>query len=106
MVSRSVETSMSRTGGLDGPPRRSSIRPRLRNTSPFRDLAAFVDHERAEERDDDLAGLGEAGRLHADDADVGARLRLALLEHFAARVDGLPFEERIRQAHLVPPEVR
>src|SRR5437762_13351138 len=93
MVSRSTDTSMSRTGGPEGPPLRSFIRLRLWALSALRHMSALVDHERAEKLDDDLAGLGEPGRLHADDADIRARLRLALLEHLAARVDGFSLEQ-------------
>ena len=52
-----------------------------------------------------LPSSREAGGLHAHDADVLPRLRLALLQHLAARVDRLAFEERVRQPHLVPSEV-
>src|SRR3954471_15052863 len=94
-VSRSVATSISRMGEPEGPPLRSFIRLRLRELSAVRHLAALVHHERAQELDHDLPGLGETGGLHPDNADVGTRFGLALLQDLAAGVDGLALEERI-----------
>src|SRR5436190_3056899 len=107
MVSRSTDTSIWRTaaGGPEGPPLRSllfhfSTSPlfhfRFGDLSSNRHVSALVDHERPQELDHDLPRLGEARGLDADDADVWTRFGFALLEHLAARVDGLALEERIR----------
>src|SRR5258708_6422697 len=71
-----------------------------------RSLAAAVDHRRALERDHLGPILFEAGRAHRDDADVLARAGRAHLEHLGARVNGVSFEDRAGQTHLVPAAVR
>src|SRR5450759_4436648 len=81
-----------------------SIALRLRRFRA-RALAAEVYEGGAPERDHLGSTLVEAGRAHGDDADVGARARLADLQHLGARVDGIAFKHRVRQPHLVPTEV-
>ena len=63
-------------------------------TGVFRHVAAPVDHEGPLVGDDDGAVLLEAARLHGHDADVGPRLRLALVQHLALRVDRVALEDR------------
>src|SRR6187549_2075801 len=98
-VSRSTETSISRTTSL-------LFHFWFGHSCANRHVAPLVDHERAKKLDHDLSRFGETGGLHLDDADVRSRFRFALVEHFAPRVDRLAFEQRIRQAHFIPTEVR
>src|ERR1043166_6219880 len=74
--------------------------------SCLRYVSALPDHERPRELDHRRPRLIHPRRLHADDADVGAGFRFARLEDLALRADGVPLEQRIRQLHLVPSEVR
>ena len=67
---------------------------------------SLVDHERAPVLDHDLAALVDAAAAHGDDADVGVRLRLALLEDLALRPQRVADEDRARQLDVRPLEVR
>src|SRR3954471_16576483 len=71
----------------------------------FRDLTAFINHERALELDHYFTVLIEPDRLHPHDTDTRPRLRLAFFQHFASRVNRVAFEDRTRQAHFIPAEV-
>src|SRR5436189_5622592 len=78
----------------------------LRAGSRARSVPALPHHEGPRELDHGLAGLIDARRLHAHDADLRPRLRFARLEHFAPRIYRVALEERIGQPHLVPAEIR
>src|SRR5215831_2020537 len=69
-------------------------------------MAALPDHERAPEFDHDVALLIHARGLYADDALVRTRFRLACLEDFALGVDRVALEDRMRQLHVFPAEIR
>src|SRR5215212_6035111 len=68
-------------------------------------VSPFVDHDSPLERDDDRPLLIEAGGLDREDANVGARLRLAPLENFARRIDRIPLEDGGGKPDFIPPEV-
>lgn len=73
---------------------------------PRRTFSAAVDQQRSAERDHCVAILAASDRLDRYDADVRSRLRLSNFEHLAFAVDRIPFEQRMRHAHLVPPQIR
>src|SRR4051794_38941526 len=83
-----------------------ALRRRRSYPSRLGDVAAFIDHHRPSVFDDDGAVLIEASGLEGDNADVRAGFRFTLLEHFAARVDRVALEYRIRQPYFVPPKIR
>ena len=68
-------------------------------------MASLVHHERALELDHDGPVLIDPSSPYAHDADVRSGFRFTLLEDLAPRIDGVAFEDRIREAYLVPPEV-
>ncbi len=68
-------------------------------------MAPLIDHEGAFEGYDRRAVTFVPGGLDRHDPDAGPRLRLSLLEDLGARVDGVPLEDRGRQADLVPAQV-
>src|SRR5213076_3203250 len=52
----------------------------------LRNMSAFVNHESPLELDDYRPFLSKSSCFHANDAHVGARLGLPLLQHLAARI--------------------
>src|SRR3954447_4317332 len=73
---------------------------RVRSRRPLRDQHA------AAELADDLVALAPGHGLDVDDAAVGLRPRLRLLEHGRLGVDGVAVERRLRVLERLDLEVR
>src|SRR5438477_3059442 len=96
---RTAARICSRSGSLE-----KSISVPGRRRVPTRCGAARRDHEAADHHEDDRAIRLEPALPDLHDPPPAPRPRLACIEHFAIRVEGVALEQRARQLHLLPPD--
>src|SRR5215217_863216 len=70
-----------------------------------RRIRALVDHDGSLELDHDGAVLLETAGLDEQDADVGARLGLALVQHFCFGIERVARIDGRWKANLIPTEI-
>src|SRR5580700_11901753 len=68
-------------------------------------MPSLVNHDGALEFDDHSSILFEARGLEAHYSYIRSGLRFAFLENLTLRIQSIPIEKRIRQAHLVPAQI-
>src|SRR5256885_4252568 len=96
---RTAARMFSRSGSLE----KSISVPRRRRLAA-RCGGAGRDHEAASHDENDGAVRLEPALPDLDDAPSAPRSRRAGIEHLGVRVEGVAFEERVRELHLVPSE--
>src|SRR3954470_14339746 len=91
------------SGSVSQPAPAASSSVGLRRSS--RSVRSKRDQHRPFELDHDVIVLVEAARADGDNADPGARLRLALLENLRFRPDRVAAEDRRGEPDVPPAEV-